>query len=717
MPVHTFLLALGQDAATGSNQTNVIEILEDETIVEVVAVAKTGPAGANWIADINLDGTSIWNSTPANRITILGGQTSGVQASFDTAALPNGGILTIDTDQVGSSTAGQDISVFVRTTIDAPVIGGRNIVADGAQLDTNTSQIATNVSDIGDNSVAIVAVDGALTSHTGLTDEHIDWTAASAGTIDPTNYSAGDVSKVGTPADNQVGVWTGDGTIEGDANLTWGGSQLDVIGVLAIDGGDGSDDDLVQLRQANSGDSTGIVFKDWAGTSRFRINRTTAGDVTIFNTQASRDLIFGTNNITRFHIDDVGVLYAGNGITSATPADGYISGTGGSGTDKDGASLYLGPGPGTGAGDVSPGKLVLQSYSAEGSGSTPQTPIDTLTAVDGGVAIGIDTLLSGHLLDVHASGAAVFAGMGDISGSGPLFYYGSTGSVAYINSRRSHNLQLWADNDPKLTVTTTGRVGINDESPGTTLDIKVDSTAVGGVFVDTPVGYLSKGLRVSKGGVVHFTIEAAGDILQGTTTIPTGTVGKSLIFGDNGGDPTPGTDTAGVFAKDDGDGTVRMFAVDEGGGNATQLTGCYGGISVESNATATTISASSTDFSNAVQVTVYDTNETNQGCTPDHTNDHVTVDVDGDYKITLSVIFSGGANANYSGSIFKNNGATRLGKRWKRKIGTGGDIGSTSTSTRQTLSAGDTIEHWLQNEDSTADATVVCSILDVEKCN
>jgi hypothetical protein len=31
----------------------------------------------------------------------------------------------------------------------------------------------------------------------------------------------GDVSKVGTPVDNQVGVWTGDGTIEGDAGLTF----------------------------------------------------------------------------------------------------------------------------------------------------------------------------------------------------------------------------------------------------------------------------------------------------------------------------------------------------------------------------------------------------------------------------------------------------------------------------------------------------------------
>lgn len=36
-----------------------------------------------------------------------------------------------------------------------------------------------------------------------------------------TPAGSGDVSKVGTPANNQVGVWTGDGTLEGDAALTF----------------------------------------------------------------------------------------------------------------------------------------------------------------------------------------------------------------------------------------------------------------------------------------------------------------------------------------------------------------------------------------------------------------------------------------------------------------------------------------------------------------
>lgn len=37
---------------------------------------------------------------------------------------------------------------------------------------------------------------------------------------------SGDVSKVGTPVDNQIGVWTGDGTIEGTSDFTFDGADL-----------------------------------------------------------------------------------------------------------------------------------------------------------------------------------------------------------------------------------------------------------------------------------------------------------------------------------------------------------------------------------------------------------------------------------------------------------------------------------------------------------
>jgi hypothetical protein len=47
---------------------------------------------------------------------------------------------------------------------------------------------------------------------------------------------SGDVSKVGTPVNNQVGVWTGDGTIEGDSDLTFDGSNLTVGGNVVVGG-------------------------------------------------------------------------------------------------------------------------------------------------------------------------------------------------------------------------------------------------------------------------------------------------------------------------------------------------------------------------------------------------------------------------------------------------------------------------------------------------
>jgi hypothetical protein len=46
----------------------------------------------------------------------------------------------------------------------------------------------------------------------------------------------GDVSKVGMPVDNQVGVWTGDGTIEGTTGLTYDGSNLLVTGDIGATG-------------------------------------------------------------------------------------------------------------------------------------------------------------------------------------------------------------------------------------------------------------------------------------------------------------------------------------------------------------------------------------------------------------------------------------------------------------------------------------------------
>lgn len=76
-----------------------------------------------------------------------------------------------------------------------------------------------------------------------------DWAAASGG------GGGGDVSKVGTPVDNQIGVWTGDGTIEGDASLTWDASTLLVKG-------SGTGSGTSSFKTTDSADTTTLEVKD-----------------------------------------------------------------------------------------------------------------------------------------------------------------------------------------------------------------------------------------------------------------------------------------------------------------------------------------------------------------------------------------------------------------------------------------------------------------------
>lgn len=66
-----------------------------------------------------------------------------------------------------------------------------------------------------------------------LTASTTNWNNA-YGWGDHASAGYGDVSKVGTPVDNQVAVWTGDGTIEGGTNLTYNGTALRLEKLMQI---------------------------------------------------------------------------------------------------------------------------------------------------------------------------------------------------------------------------------------------------------------------------------------------------------------------------------------------------------------------------------------------------------------------------------------------------------------------------------------------------
>ena len=85
------------------------------TIVDVTATCNTAPTGAAALFDVNKGGTTIF-STQGNRPTVAAGSQDGSAATPDVTAVAAGDVLTVDIDQIGSSTVGADATVVIRYT-------------------------------------------------------------------------------------------------------------------------------------------------------------------------------------------------------------------------------------------------------------------------------------------------------------------------------------------------------------------------------------------------------------------------------------------------------------------------------------------------------------------------------------------------------------------------------------------------------------------------
>lgn len=161
---------------------------------------------------------------------------------------------TSDTSEVAKYITKANLITDLGTSFEAKKGADDNYVTDAEKVvigntsGTNTGDNATNTQYSGlDAAKANVA--GSLTQFVGNTAHRVFYSDASGditelafgadGTFLKSNGASvapsfatpagsGDVSKVGTPVNNQIGVWTGDGTIEGDASLTWDGTSLNI---------------------------------------------------------------------------------------------------------------------------------------------------------------------------------------------------------------------------------------------------------------------------------------------------------------------------------------------------------------------------------------------------------------------------------------------------------------------------------------------------------
>jgi len=105
------------------------------------------------------------------------------------------------------------------------------------------------------------------------------------------------------------------------------------------------------------------------------------------------------------------------------------------------------------------------------------------------------------------------------------------------------------------------------------------------------------------------------------------------------------------------------------------------------------------------QVTNFAANGSFQHATPDHTNDHITIDEDGIYFVCISATVENSAGVGHivELSAFKNNGVTELPNiHAHRTLPVGTDRGSMSLSGLADLGINDTLELWAQSSSATA---------------
>jgi hypothetical protein len=80
------------------------------TIRNIRATVGTAPAGASVIVDVNKNGTTLF-TTQSNRPTIAAGTNTIKRTNMDVTTINDGEYITVDVDQIGSTTAGSDLVV------------------------------------------------------------------------------------------------------------------------------------------------------------------------------------------------------------------------------------------------------------------------------------------------------------------------------------------------------------------------------------------------------------------------------------------------------------------------------------------------------------------------------------------------------------------------------------------------------------------------------
>lgn len=211
----------------------------------------------------------VFNTSPTLVTPVLGTPASGVATNLTgTAAGLTAGNVTTNANLTGHVTSVGNAAVLGSFTMaqlntalsdvnvilvgDSPVWTGAHDFGGATSLEIPNSATPTL------NADGEIALDSTVTDFTGGVLEYYSgeifgvvampvaqFTTPTNGAVPTYNSTtddfemvvpagSGDVSKVATPVDNEIGVWTGDGTLEGDTDFQWLGTYLEITGGILL---------------------------------------------------------------------------------------------------------------------------------------------------------------------------------------------------------------------------------------------------------------------------------------------------------------------------------------------------------------------------------------------------------------------------------------------------------------------------------------------------